>query len=123
MKTIVLSLLATLLLMGCSSKSSAELMDCRDITTIFTEQEVADLQTLLDLFEKEIGIPADATVEEKVAKYAVFNKQVLAAMEEGNLVNAPLSNKQKNELLNVLHVGTLRSIWNFGSTLSIILCK
>lgn len=88
--------------------------------TIFSEQELVDLQLLLNSFEQEIGIQADASPEAKVAGYSVFNKQVLASMEEGNLDNYPLSNEQKIKLLDVLHMGTFRSIWSMSTGVRLI---
>lgn len=105
---------------GCASKSFDKLVDYPSVTKIFTEQEVSDLQALLDLFEQEIGIQADASPEAKAAGYAVFNKQVVASMEQGNLFNHPLSNEQKIKLLDVLHMSTFRSFWNLGSGVRLI---
>lgn len=115
MKKFVVVFCLIALMCGCASKSSDKLVDYPSVTKIFTEQEVSDLQAMLDFFEQEIGIQPDASFEAKVAGYAVFNKQVLASMEEGNLLNYPLTNEQKNKLLNVLHVSTFRAIWSIGS--------
>lgn len=110
----------TLFFVACTIQSPDRLTDYPSITEIFTEQEVLDLQTLLDSFEQEIGIQADASPETRVARYSVFNTQVLASMEEGNLHNHPLSNEQKIKLLDVLHLSTFRSIWSLGSGVRLI---
>jgi hypothetical protein len=110
----------TLFFVACTIQSPDRLADYPSITEIFTEQEVLDLQTLLDSFEQEIGIQADASPETRVARYSAFNTQVLASMEEGNLNNYPLSNEQKIKLLDMLHVGTFRSIWSLGSGVRLI---
>lgn len=41
-------------------------------------------------------------------------------MEEGKLDSYPLSNERKIKLLNVLHVGTFRSIWSLSSGVRLI---
>ena len=115
MKYTALILCVFLLITACTSKKSNHLSDYPAMKTIFSEQELVDLQSLLNSFEQEIGIQADASPEAKVAGYSVFNKQVLGSMEEGNLDNYPLSNEQKINLLDVLHVATFRSVWSMGA--------
>ncbi|MDO5524160.1 MAG: hypothetical protein Q4G48_08980 [Bacteroidia bacterium] len=114
MKNCILWMMCAALFAACTSKTPEKLADYPSVTKIFTEQETADLQNLLDVFEFEIGIQNEASSEAKVAGYSVFNKQVLASMEEGKLDNYPLSNEQKIKLLDVLHVSTFRSIWSLG---------
>lgn len=115
--TFLLTTMALLALFtaACSSTPSGKLADYPAVTAHFSEQETADLQTLLNLFEEEIGIGADVSPEAKAAGYAVFNKQLISLLDDASTQKTfPLSAQTQTKLLDVLHIGTFRSIWQAG---------
>lgn len=99
---------------ACTSEKPLELADYQAVTIVFTKQEVADLQAMLGLFEKEIGIQPNASPEAIAAGYDVFNRQVAGWYENGNTRDYPLSDEKIVNILDTLHLGTFRSIWNIG---------
>lgn len=112
--TMTMLLCTFLLITACTSEKNNQLSDYPEMKTIFSKKELADLQTLLNLFEKEIGISSDASPEAKAAGYSVFNKQVVAWYESGERRDFPLTEEQISKMFDMLHVGTFRSVWNIG---------
>lgn len=99
---------------ACTSEKPLELADYQAVTTVFTKKEVADLQAMLGLFEKEIGIQPNASPEAIAAGYDALNRQVAGWYENGNARNYPLSDEKVFNILDTLQMGTFRSIWSIG---------
>lgn len=100
------------LLNGCSSQSAKGLADYPVVTRHFSEQEVADLQVLLNLFENEIGVKHGASAGEVGAGYVAFNRKLVDfLMSEDPDKTFLLSFQTRTKLLDELHIGTFRSIW------------
>lgn len=102
---------------GCTPTSSEKLSDYPTVTAHFSEQETADLQTLLNLFEHEIGIRSNAPAKAKADGYIAFNKKLVDFMmleEPKDSFLLPLQTRMK--LLDALRIGTFRSIWITGAS-------
>lgn len=105
------------LVLGCG-KPSDNLADYSSVTVHFSGQEEADLQTLLHLFEEEIGVQSGASVKAKSEAYTMFNKQLVDFMMLEGPKSFPLSIQARTKLLDALHIGTFRSIWVTGISTS-----